>query len=34
MVAFGVRNFEDPLKGLMEIRRVLEGGVVIMVLEY
>ena len=34
MVAFGVRNFSDPLKGLTEIRRVLLQGGLIMVLEF
>jgi demethylmenaquinone methyltransferase/2-methoxy-6-polyprenyl-1,4-benzoquinol methylase len=34
MVAFGVRNFEDPLKGLTEMNRVMKPGGVIMVLEF
>jgi len=34
MVAFGVRNFSDPLKGLKEMRRVLRAGGMIMVLEF
>ena len=34
MVAFGVRNFSDPLKGLVEMRRVLCNGGLIMVLEF
>ena len=34
MVAFGVRNFSDPLKGLSEMRRVLNVGGMIMVLEF
>lgn len=34
MVAFGVRNFSDTLKGLMEMHRVLKRGGVIMVLEF
>ncbi len=34
MVAFGVRNFEDPLKGLSEIYRVLKPGGTIWVLEF
>jgi demethylmenaquinone methyltransferase / 2-methoxy-6-polyprenyl-1,4-benzoquinol methylase len=34
MVAFGVRNFTDPLKGLSEMRRVLNTGGMIMVLEF
>jgi demethylmenaquinone methyltransferase/2-methoxy-6-polyprenyl-1,4-benzoquinol methylase len=34
MVAFGVRNFADPLKGLSEMRRVIREGGLIMVLEF
>jgi demethylmenaquinone methyltransferase / 2-methoxy-6-polyprenyl-1,4-benzoquinol methylase len=34
MVAFGVRNFSDPLKGLKEMRRVVRNGGMIMVLEF
>ena len=34
MVAFGVRNFVDPLKGLSEMRRVIRTGGMIMVLEF
>jgi demethylmenaquinone methyltransferase/2-methoxy-6-polyprenyl-1,4-benzoquinol methylase len=34
MVAFGVRNFADPLKGLSEMRRVLRNDGMIMVLEF
>jgi demethylmenaquinone methyltransferase/2-methoxy-6-polyprenyl-1,4-benzoquinol methylase len=34
MVAFGVRNFTDPLKGLSEMKRVLNNGGMIMVLEF
>ena len=34
MVAFGVRNFSDPLKGLSEMRRVIRTGGMIMVLEF
>jgi demethylmenaquinone methyltransferase/2-methoxy-6-polyprenyl-1,4-benzoquinol methylase len=34
MVAFGVRNFSDPLKGLCEMQRVLRPGGMIMVLEF
>jgi demethylmenaquinone methyltransferase / 2-methoxy-6-polyprenyl-1,4-benzoquinol methylase len=34
MVAFGVRNFADPLKGLMEMKRVIRNGGMIMVLEF
>jgi demethylmenaquinone methyltransferase/2-methoxy-6-polyprenyl-1,4-benzoquinol methylase len=34
MVAFGVRNFTDPLKGLSEMFRVLRPGGLIMVLEF
>jgi demethylmenaquinone methyltransferase/2-methoxy-6-polyprenyl-1,4-benzoquinol methylase len=34
MVAFGVRNFSDPLKGLSEMERVLRKGGLIMVLEF
>jgi demethylmenaquinone methyltransferase/2-methoxy-6-polyprenyl-1,4-benzoquinol methylase len=34
MVAFGVRNFSDLLKGLSEMRRVIRKGGEIMVLEF
>jgi demethylmenaquinone methyltransferase/2-methoxy-6-polyprenyl-1,4-benzoquinol methylase len=34
MVAFGVRNFSDPLKGLSEMMRVTRKGGMIMVLEF
>jgi demethylmenaquinone methyltransferase / 2-methoxy-6-polyprenyl-1,4-benzoquinol methylase len=34
MVAFGVRNFSDPLKGLSEMYRVVRNGGMIMVLEF
>lgn len=34
MVAFGVRNFEDPIKGLSEMQRVLKSGGTISVLEF
>jgi demethylmenaquinone methyltransferase/2-methoxy-6-polyprenyl-1,4-benzoquinol methylase len=34
MVAFGVRNFENPLKGLSEMGRVLRPGGMILVLEF
>lgn len=34
MVAFGVRNFADPNKGLSEMGRVLRKGGMIMVLEF
>lgn len=34
MVAFGVRNFEDLEKGLMEILRVLKPGARLIVLEF
>jgi demethylmenaquinone methyltransferase/2-methoxy-6-polyprenyl-1,4-benzoquinol methylase len=34
MVAFGVRNFEDPLKGLKEIRRVTRSGGKVCILEF
>jgi demethylmenaquinone methyltransferase/2-methoxy-6-polyprenyl-1,4-benzoquinol methylase len=34
MVAFGVRNFADPLKGLKEMRRVLRDNGMILVLEF
>jgi demethylmenaquinone methyltransferase/2-methoxy-6-polyprenyl-1,4-benzoquinol methylase len=34
MVAFGVRNFTDPLKGLSEMKRVIRDGGLIMVLEF
>lgn len=33
-VAFGVRNFENPLKGLQEINRVLKPGGILSVLEF
>lgn len=34
MVAFGVRNFSDPVKGLSEMNRVLKPGGMVMVLEF
>ncbi|MCJ7447037.1 MAG: bifunctional demethylmenaquinone methyltransferase/2-methoxy-6-polyprenyl-1,4-benzoquinol methylase UbiE [Bacteroidales bacterium] len=34
MVAFGVRNFADPVKGLTEMRRVIRNGGLILVLEF
>jgi len=34
MVAFGVRNFENPLKGLKEMKRVLNPGGVVAILEF
>ena len=34
MVAFGVRNFADPLKGLSEMHRVIRDGGMITVLEF
>lgn len=34
MVAFGVRNFADPLRGLQEMRRVLRNDGMILVLEF
>jgi demethylmenaquinone methyltransferase/2-methoxy-6-polyprenyl-1,4-benzoquinol methylase len=34
MVAFGVRNFADPLKGLSEMNRVIRKGGMIIVLEF
>ena len=34
MVAFGVRNFADPLKGLSEMNRVIRTGGMILVLEF
>lgn len=34
MVAFGVRNFSDPLKGLKEMKRVIKPSGLIMVLEF
>ena len=34
MVAFGVRNFSDPIKGLSEMRRVTRQGGLILILEF
>lgn len=34
MVAFGVRNFSNPVKGLSEMKRVVRDGGVVMVLEF
>jgi len=34
MVAFGVRNFTDVVKGLAEMRRVIRNGGLILVLEF
>jgi demethylmenaquinone methyltransferase / 2-methoxy-6-polyprenyl-1,4-benzoquinol methylase len=34
MVAFGVRNFADPAKGLSEMRRIVRPGGMVLVLEF
>lgn len=34
MVAFGVRNFSDPMKGLSEMKRVIRNRGMIVVLEF
>ena len=34
MVAFGVRNFSDPVKGLSEMKRVVRRGGMVLVLEF
>jgi demethylmenaquinone methyltransferase/2-methoxy-6-polyprenyl-1,4-benzoquinol methylase len=34
MVAFGLRNFADPLKGLSEMQRVIRPGGLLMILEF
>jgi demethylmenaquinone methyltransferase / 2-methoxy-6-polyprenyl-1,4-benzoquinol methylase len=34
MVAFGIRNFSDPLKGLTEMKRVVKKGGMVLVLEF
>ncbi|MBG0860807.1 MAG: bifunctional demethylmenaquinone methyltransferase/2-methoxy-6-polyprenyl-1,4-benzoquinol methylase UbiE [Bacteroidales bacterium] len=34
MVAFGVRNFSDPVRGLKEMYRVLRGDGTLMILEF
>jgi len=34
MVAFGIRNFSDPIKGLSEMYRVMRYGGLLMILEF
>ncbi|HLN22312.1 MAG TPA: bifunctional demethylmenaquinone methyltransferase/2-methoxy-6-polyprenyl-1,4-benzoquinol methylase UbiE [Bacteroidales bacterium] len=34
MVAFGIRNFSDPVKGLYEMKRVLNGSGLVLILEF
>lgn len=34
MVAFGVRNFSDPVRGLSEMNRVVRSGGMVLVLEF
>jgi demethylmenaquinone methyltransferase/2-methoxy-6-polyprenyl-1,4-benzoquinol methylase len=34
MVAFGVRNFSDPVKGLSEMRRIVRKGGLVLILEF
>jgi demethylmenaquinone methyltransferase/2-methoxy-6-polyprenyl-1,4-benzoquinol methylase len=34
MVAFGVRNFSDPLRGLSEMKRVIHKGGIVVILEF
>jgi len=34
MVAFGIRNFEDPDRGISEMKRVLKPGGVMLILEF
>lgn len=34
MAAFGVRNFRDPVKGLSEMRRVVNHGGLVVILEF
>ena len=34
MVAFGIRNFRDPVKGLSEMRRIVRQGGLVVILEF